>query len=231
MNANNCAVPVLIASASWFTAQETQASVVLTPENDVVAIGRSGNPYTSESEFLQVINFAWATQSHLKFDLGHLQGLGQATGYRLRLYEVDHGYSPDLKDDVIDLYTGTNDQWVDSTPYAQLPVSQTLLDRLSQPAVGGQNVIGWAEWSFAPSAVAADIADGKLSLVVSNTQQLSSGWNETRYYSSSQQVDPDFRPQLVIEGAVSVVPEPAALSVLVSTSLLAMRRRRTARGC
>lgn len=204
---------------------QAHADVMLTPTYDVHAVNRttSAGPIVSDGTNVNVVNFAWDVETYLQFDLSDVEGIENATGMTLRLYERDNGQSPDLKSDIIDLYA-TGDNWSPDSTYNEMPGYESgLLDRLDQPAQGGVNVIGWAEWSIDPADIADDIGDGAISFILDNTQQ-TGAWNMTTYHSSEYDLG-QFAPQLVIEGQVSLVPEPTSLIALIIASLPLMRRR------
>lgn len=205
--------------------QSSLANVILTPKYDVSRVNRNtgnfGPPYVTDNQIVQVINFAWESDVYLQFDLSNVRGLENATGMTLRLYEIQSGFSDDRNSsltDVIDLYA-TGDAWTPATSYGAMPLRQGgLLDRLTQ----APRTFGWAEWTIAPSEIAGEMGDGTLSLVLENTQQTSGPWNMATFRSMSAD-DTQFAPQLVIAGAVTLVPEPAtgAIALAAGAALFA----------
>lgn len=217
---------VLLMIGAWSAAQ---ASVVLTSTYDVERVNRNtgsyGPPHVSDRNVLAVVNYAWKSWAYLQFDLSQVNNLQNATGMTLRLYEITHGHSPDLKTDIIDVYASP-DNWTPATAYGDMPGRLELLDRLYQ----NTEIYGWAEWTLDIADVADDITDDTLSLIVENTQQ-TSPWNMTLYTSNTYDQG-QFAPQLVIDGPVSIQspanPVPAPAAVVMGVALLGWVGRRRA---
>lgn len=214
---------VIVLCLAWM--QPARADVVLTSTYDVERVNRTnpsfGPPFVGDRETLAVVNFAWKGWVYLQFDLSQVQDLGDATGMKLRLFEIESGYSSDRRTDIIELYA-TTDNWTPQTAYSAMPGNLEQLDVLSQDT----EQYGWAQWDIEMSDISDDISDGTLSLILEDRQ--GGQWNMTRYHSA-EWGQGQYAPQLVIEGDVSIIPEPTAGLLLAAGSAFLGGRRRKMR--
>ncbi len=200
-------------------ASTSSASVILNPVEDAHRLTDRNPPVTTNVSTINVVNSAWHVQTYLKFDLSQISDLNEVTSMTLRLYETTNGQSgsnfgADLE--IIDLYFTTNHSWDETDREApSVPTHNgQLLDSFNNTSAPGS----WHSWDLSSYDLENDVVDSKLTLILLSND-FRYGWNMTTYISKENE-QAEFWPQLILEGNISLVPEPSAFIGMACSTLL-----------
>lgn len=166
-----------------------------------------------------VVNFAWHEVQYYKFDLSDISDLEDVTSMTLRLYEVGNSWGN--RAETLDLYFTNDHSWSETSDYSDVPLHNgQLIDQVSNPARSS----GWITWDLSGYDLENNAVDDTLTLIVENNDT-SASWVMTSF-ANSEYADAQYRPQLVLEGDLSLVPEPGSLACLAMGLTLLIRRKR-----